>query len=64
MIIIDESFLYFVVDIWGSAGPPAPPSCQALFVNHFPYFLSDNLFCQSFVSDKLFCQSIMAINER
>jgi hypothetical protein len=30
MKIIDETFLHFVVDIWGLAGPPAPPSCQAL----------------------------------
>lgn len=57
-------FCILLLTFGDSAAPPAPPSCQALFVNHFPYFLSDNLFCQSFVSDKLFCQSIMAINER
>jgi len=58
MIIIDEFFLHFVVDIWGPAAPPAPPSCQALFVDHFPCFLSDNPFCQSITSDNPVSQAV------
>ena len=45
-------FYILLLTFGDSAGPPAPPSCQALFVNHFPCFLNGNSFCRSFVSDK------------
>jgi hypothetical protein len=35
MIIIDETFLYFIVDFWGFGGPPRAAQLSSTFCQSF-----------------------------